>query len=49
MKAVFDAPMAAGDMQQPFGRHVFGQQIMAHEAARLVLRMMVARRASRRS
>src|SRR5689334_2955460 len=31
VEAVLDAPMAASDLQKPFGRHLFGQQIVAHE------------------
>src|SRR5882724_4808401 len=31
MELVLDAPMAAGDVQQPLGRHVFGQEIVAHD------------------
>lgn len=31
MKLILDAPMAAADMQQPLGRDVFGQEIVAHD------------------
>jgi hypothetical protein len=31
MKPVLDAPVTAGDMQQPFGGEVFGQEIMAND------------------
>src|SRR5258708_21846090 len=31
MELVLDAPMAAGDVKQPFGRDIFGQDIVAHE------------------
>jgi hypothetical protein len=31
MKLVLDAPMTAGDVQQPLGGHVFGQEIVTHD------------------
>src|SRR5271167_3560941 len=31
MEPVLDAPMTACDLQEAFGRQVFGQEIMAHE------------------
>jgi hypothetical protein len=31
MKTVFDAPVAAGDVQQPLGGHILGQKIVAYD------------------
>src|SRR5437660_11835270 len=31
MELVLDAPMAAGDVEQPLGRDVFGQEIVTHD------------------
>src|SRR5579863_8808310 len=31
VELVLDAPMAAGDMEQPLGRDVFGQEIVTHD------------------
>src|SRR3979490_2032487 len=31
MELVLDRPVTAGDLQQPLGRQVFGQEIVAHD------------------
>ena len=31
MQLVFDTPLAAGDVQELLGRHVFGQEIVAYD------------------